>query len=254
MIILVTIYLLINSVTAYTFIGCTDTFSFKPQASDPKGYYAGGDSAGCAAYCSTLHTPYFYNQYNTGICYCSNVSPKASQFTYGASELAGCEGDSYEIYALNDPVSSLSFQGCYTGVVASLHPGGQYPTIESCLNACSTGKSIMFSPNPETGSFDCNCDTKASIDTTGNSATTCGQYTWFTYLKQQTKKRVEGKRRLDKQLILDVNDDVENEDCEEEQTIHVVEEVTYVYVEEDCKDLVGKPIEEDEPRIIALQF
>nr|XP_018259370.1 uncharacterized protein I303_08298 [Kwoniella dejecticola CBS 10117]OBR81528.1 hypothetical protein I303_08298 [Kwoniella dejecticola CBS 10117] len=178
--------------------------------------------------------PYFYNQYNTGQCYCSSAAPKASQYTYGASNLAGCEGDNYEIYALSGPANSLSFQGCYTGVTASLHPGNRFSSLEGCIKACSQSKSIMFSPNADTGAFDCKCDSRSSIGEMAADTTTCGQFTWFTYLNNQPKRRIEGKRRLDKQLVFD--DDEEDCEGDEHETVHLVEEVKYVFVGEGCDD------------------
>ncbi|WVW79562.1 hypothetical protein I302_101531 [Kwoniella bestiolae CBS 10118] len=202
----------IFQVSAYTFLGCTDTWRYKPEAHDPKGHYAGGTSAGCATYCSSLGTPYFYNQYNTGQCYCSSASPKANIYTYGAGDQAGCEGSDYEIYATKGPINSMKMEGCYTSVTTSQHPGDKMSTIDACFSACPSAKSVIVSPNPDTNSFDCKCNDKAVIDSTGGGTTTCGPFGWFAYSRSGSKRRMEGKRRLEKQLIFDNEDEGQDED------------------------------------------
>ncbi|WRT69262.1 uncharacterized protein IL334_006246 [Kwoniella shivajii] len=190
----------IHYASAYTFIGCTDTY--QPQFTEPSVYHA-GSASDCATHCTSLHTHYFYNQYNTGTCYCSNTSPRPLQFTYGASDMGGCEGTNYEVYAIDKPVDPMTFQGCYTTVSAPQHPGSSIPTLEGCFSACPSSKSVMYFPNPDTNSFDCKCGPTSTIDTTGGGSTTCGQYTWFTYTRDSISRRDQslGKRRLSNQII-----------------------------------------------------
>ncbi|WWC98166.1 hypothetical protein V866_005057 [Kwoniella sp. B9012] len=198
--------------SSYTFIGCTDIYKYQPQPNDPKAHYAGGTSAGCATYCSSLGTPYFYNQYDTGTCYCSSVPPSANQYTYGSGDQAGCEGTDYEIYAMKDPIKSFKLEGCYTTVTTTQHPGNK-PTLETCFASCPSSKSVIFSPNSDTNTFDCKCDPSAAINNSGGGTTTCGQFAWFAYARSLSNRRMEGKRRLDKQMVLSEH----TEGCQEEE-------------------------------------
>ncbi|WWC91018.1 uncharacterized protein L201_005958 [Kwoniella dendrophila CBS 6074] len=206
-----------KQVSAYTFIGCTDTFNFKPQPNDTAVHYAGGTSSGCASYCATFDKAYFYNQYNTGKCYCSNASPKPSQYTYSSSELGGCEGDNYEIYAMKDPIKSAKLEGCFASITTTTqYSSNNVKSVESCFSSCPTSKSILFFPNSDTNSFDCKCDSNSIIDTSNGGMATCGQYTWFAYSRtsQSPNKRSNEKRRFPKQIAF--NKDEEEENCEEE--------------------------------------
>ncbi|KAK6906411.1 hypothetical protein I203_100396 [Kwoniella mangroviensis CBS 8507] len=229
----VSLYLAILSLTSlqassYTFIECTDIYKYKPQPDDPKAHYAGGTSAGCATYCSSLNTPYFYNQYNTGTCYCSSVTPSANQYTYGSGDQAGCEGSDYEIYAMKDPIMSFKLEGCYTTVTTSQHPGNK-PTLEACFASCPSSKSVIFSPDSDTNTFDCKCDPGSNINSSGGGTTTCGEYAWFAYSRSLSKRRMEGKRRLDKQMAFDQHE----KECreEEEDTNDTLSDLTNVVVE-----------------------
>ncbi|WWD06945.1 hypothetical protein V865_005042 [Kwoniella europaea PYCC6329] len=229
----VSLYLIALSLTSipvssYTFIGCTDIHKYKPQPNDPKAHYAGGTSAGCATYCSSLGTPYFYNQYNTGTCYCSSVSPSANQYTNGSGDQAGCEGSDYEIYAMKDHIKSFKLEGCYTTITTSQNPGSK-PTLEACFASCPSSKSVIFSPNSDTNTFDCKCDPSANINSPGGGTTTCGEYGWFAYSRSFSDRRMEDKRRLDKQMVLDQH--VEECQEEEEEANGTLSDLTKVVVE-----------------------
>ncbi|WVQ63711.1 uncharacterized protein L199_001864 [Kwoniella botswanensis] len=229
------------------FMGCTDIYKYKPQPNDPEAHYAGGTSAGCATYCSSLGTPYFYNQYNTGTCYCSSGSPSADQYTYGSGDQAGCEGSDYEVNIVTPSIFTWSSQGtdfwrglegCYTTVTTSQHPGNK-PTLEACFASCPSSKSVIFSPNSDTNTFDCKCD-PTQINSSGGGTITCGKYAWFAYSRYLSNRRMEGKRRLNKQKLLDQHAEECQEDKEEangtlsDLTKVVFETITEVIEEIGC--------------------
>ncbi|OCF32407.1 hypothetical protein I316_05832 [Kwoniella heveanensis BCC8398] len=159
---------------AYSYVGCADS----SQGSAGGGSTTAASVAACAAYCqpTAASAPFFYYRADASICTCSNVSPTPSSYVPAQDSQGTCSTSSYAAYSIS---TTFEFQGCDSNMVTDENPGDNFASLEQCFAACADKGSVMINPYAFDDVFGCRCNSAYTID---GSATTCGIYTWYTYV------------------------------------------------------------------------